>query len=199
MSNNYEVFFMIKYSNEFKIKLVSEYFTRQNSMSGLSKKYNIPFEMIRKWIHQAQENGLDSLKVKHTKVNYSPEFKLNVVRYYLNNPNLGILSVATKFNINDYQVYTWVKKFEKEGLAGLLPKQKGCPSKVPKKPKRSRSEKIKLSEKQKYEEKIIKQEAEIEKIKLENLVLKKWLPDILAIQQRKNTINLGYSGYCATS
>ena len=58
-------------------------------------------------------------------------------------------------------------------MAGLLPKRKRCPSKVPKKPKKNQSEKIKLSEKQKYEEKIIKQEAEIEKLKLENLVLKK--------------------------
>ena len=172
-SNDYEVFFMTKYSSELKIEIVSKFFDHQNSMNGLSKKYNIPLEMVRKWIHQAEENGLYSLKVKHTKVNYSPEFKLNVVRYYLNNPNLGILPVATKFNINSSQVYSWVNKFEKEGLAGLLPKQKGRLSKMPKKPKKNRSEKIKLSEKQKYEEKIIKQEAEIEKLKLENLVLKK--------------------------
>ena len=164
---------MTKYSNEFKIKIVSEYFNHQNSMTGLSKEYNVSFNMIRTWIHQAKENGLDSLKVKHKKINYSLEFKLNVVRYYLNNPNLGIFPVATKFNINDSQVYTWVKRFEKEGMAGLLPKRKGRPSKVPKKPKKNQSEKIKLSEKQKYEEKIIKQEAEIEKLKLENLVLKK--------------------------
>ena len=133
-SNNYEVFFITKYSSELKIEIISKFFDHQNSMNVLSKEYNIPFEMVRKWIHQAQENGLDSLKVKHTKVNYSPEFKLNVVRYYLNNPNLGILPVAAKVNINSSH-YSWVNKFEKEGMAGLLPKQKGRPSKVPKKPK----------------------------------------------------------------
>lgn len=164
---------MTKYSNEFKIKLVSEYFTHQNSMSGLSKEYNVSSHVIQTWIHQAEENGLESLKIKHKKRNYSPEFKLNVVRYYLNNPNFGIIPVAAKFNINSSQVYSWVNKFEKEGLAGLLPKQKGRPSKMPKKTKNKLSEKIKLSEKQKYEEKIIKQEAEIERLKLENLILKK--------------------------
>ena len=172
-SNDCEVFFMTKYSNEFKIKIVSEYFTHQNSMAGLSKEYNVSFHMIQTWIHQAEKNGLDSLKIKHTKVNYSPEFKLNVVRYYLNNPNLGRLPVAAKFNINSSQVYSWVNKFKKEGMAGLLPKRKGRPSKMPKKTKNKPSEKINLSEKQKYEEKIIKQEAEIERLKLENLVLKK--------------------------
>ena len=164
---------MTKYSNEFKIQVVSEFFDHKNSMNGLSKKYNIPLSMIFKWTHQAKENGLESLKVKHKKTTYSPEFKLNVVRYYLNTPNLGTLSVATKFNIDVSQVYVWIQKFKKDGIAGFVPKQKGRPPKVPKKVKKNRSQKIKLSEKQKYEEKIIKQEAEIERLKLENLVLKK--------------------------
>ena len=59
-----------------------------------------------------------------------------------------------------------VKKFEKEGMAGLLSSQKGRPSKVPKKPKNNRSEKIKNMNRRL----IIKQEAEREKLKLENLV-----------------------------
>lgn len=163
---------MTKYSTELKIKIVSEYLTHQDSMRGLSKNYNIDFKSIREWIHQAQENGLESLEVKHTRLCYSPDFKLNVVRYYLNNLNLGMIPVATKFNISSSQVYTWVKQFEKEGIAGLLPKRKGRPPKVPKKPVKQ-AQKILLSEKQKYEEKIVQQEAEIEKLKLENLVLKK--------------------------
>ena len=44
---------MTKYSNEFKIKIVSENFNHQNSMTGLSKEYNVSFNMIRTWIHQA--------------------------------------------------------------------------------------------------------------------------------------------------
>lgn len=38
---------MTKYSNEFKIQLVSEFFDHQNSMTGLSKKYNIPVSIVR--------------------------------------------------------------------------------------------------------------------------------------------------------
>ncbi|QNQ80689.1 IS3 family transposase [Lactobacillus sp. PV034] len=178
---------MTKYSNEFKIQIVSEFFDHQNSMTGLSKKYNVPLSMVRTWIHQTEENGLDSLKVKHKKMIYSPEFKLNVIRYYLNNPNLGKIPVATKFNINVSQVYTWVKKFKKEGMAGLLPKQKGRPSKMPKKTKKKQAQKIKLSEKQKYEEKIIKQEAEIEKLKLENLGLKKSGCPISSLSNKEKT------------
>lgn len=164
---------MTKYSTESKIKIVSEYLNNKNSIIGLSNKYKIPYSVIRRWIHQAQENGIESLKVKYKKSTYSLDFKLNVIRYYLNNPSLGFTPVAVKFSINESQVYSWVKKFEKEGMAGLIPKQKGRLAKVPKKIKKKPVKKIELSQKQRYEEKIIKQEAEIERLKLENLVLKK--------------------------
>ena len=62
-SNDCEVFFMTKYSNEFKIKIVSEYFTHQNSMAGLSKEYNVSFHMIQTWIHQAEKMGLILLRL----------------------------------------------------------------------------------------------------------------------------------------
>ncbi|MCK8607407.1 transposase, partial [Apilactobacillus ozensis] len=39
------------------------------------------------------------LKIQHVKRNYSIEFKLNVIKYYLTH-NLGINSVAAKFNLN---------------------------------------------------------------------------------------------------
>ena len=96
---------------------------------------------------------------------------LNVVRYYLTH-SIGVSKVAAKFNISDSQVYNWAKKFNEEGYAGLLPKQKGRPRKVPKKSKKT-TKKLELSEKQKYEEKILKQEAELERLRVENLVLKK--------------------------
>ena len=43
---------------------------------------------------------------------------------------------------------------------------------MPKKSKKT-TKKLELSEKQKYEEKILKQEAELERLRVENLVLKK--------------------------
>ncbi|KAA9243633.1 transposase [Lactobacillus mulieris] len=126
-------FFVSKYSFDFKVKVVSEYLENHDSMNGLSKKYKINISIIRKWIHQAEQNGLSSLQVKHSKRVYSPDFKIDVVRYYLNNPNLGELPVATKFNIHSSKVFSWVKKFKHEGIAGLLPKQKGRPSRMSKK------------------------------------------------------------------
>ncbi len=183
---------MTKYSTELKIEIVSKYLNHEDSIKGLAKQYNIHWTLIRRWIDKAKCQGLAALSVKHTKTTYSSDFRLNVVRYYLTH-SIGVSKVAAKFNISDSQVYNWAKKFNEEGYAGLLPKQKGRPRKVPKKSKKT-TKKLELSEKQKYEEKILKQEAELERLRVENLVLKKWLPDIHVIQQTKNTINTGYSG-----
>lgn len=122
----------------------------------------------------AQEQGLDALRVKHAKKEYSSEFKLDVVRYYLTN-NQGQTEVAARFNINPSQVYSWTHKFNEEYIAGLKPNQKGRPRKMPKKTKhiKKRAQKIELSKKEKYEEKILQQEDELERLRIENLILKK--------------------------
>ena len=167
-------FFMNKYSTELKIEVVSKYLDYVNSLSGLEKEYGIPNYQIFRWVKLAQEQGLEALRVKHTKKEYSFEFKLDVVRYYLTNSQ-GQAEVAARFNINPSQVYSWTHKFNEEGIAGLKPNQKGRPRKMPKKTKRikKRTQKIELSEKEKYEEKILQQEAELERLRIENLILKK--------------------------
>ena len=127
---------MTKYSTELKIEIVSKYLNHEDSIKGLAKQYNIHWTLIRRWIDKAKCQGLAALSVKHTKTTYSSDFRLNVVRYYLTH-SIGVSKVAAKFNISDSQVYNWAKKFNEEGYAGLLPKQKGRPRKVPKKSKKT--------------------------------------------------------------
>jgi len=53
---------MTKYSPEFKVKLVNEYFDGQISILGLAKKYGLTSESpIYNWVHEAEANGLDYL------------------------------------------------------------------------------------------------------------------------------------------
>ena len=42
---------MTKYSSELKIEIVSKFFDHQNSMNGLSKKYNIPSYILNGFIN----------------------------------------------------------------------------------------------------------------------------------------------------
>ena len=95
---------MTKYSSELKVQNASDYLYGRNSYNGLSKKYNIAASIIRTWMKAAELNGLESLKVKRTKREYSVDFKLDVVSYYLK-PDEGRNLVAAKFNISPSQVY----------------------------------------------------------------------------------------------
>lgn len=101
---------MTRYSSE--LQIASDYLNGRGSYNGLSKKYNITPSLIRTWVKTAELNGLESLKVKRTKREYSVDFKLDVVNYYLKSDE-GRNLVAAKFNISPSQVYSWTKKFQR--------------------------------------------------------------------------------------
>lgn len=86
-------------------------------------------------------------------------------------------------------MYSWIHKFNEEGIAGLKPNQKGYPRKIPKKTKhiKKRAQKIELSDKEKYEEKILQQEAKLERLRIENLILKKSGCPISTLSNRRKS------------
>ena len=54
---------------------------------------------------------------------YSSEFKLEVVKYYLEN-NVGYQTTADHFVVAYSQVIRWVRKYKENGYAGLLKNKK---------------------------------------------------------------------------
>ena len=165
---------MTKYSSELKIQVASDYLNGRGSYNGLSKKYNITLSIIRTWVNTAELNGLESLKVKRTKREYSVDFKLDVVSYYLKSDE-GRNLVAAKFNISPSQVHSWTKKFQQGGPEALLPVKKGRPAKMPKKTKKAKRNKQTeaLTDKQKYEAKLLEKDARIKELELELIIAKK--------------------------
>lgn len=165
---------MTKYSSELKVQVASDYLNGRGSYNGLSKKYNITPSIIRTWVNTAELNGLESLKVKRTKREYSVDFKLDVVSYYLKSDE-GRDLVAAKFNISPSQVYSWTKKFQQGGPEALLPVKKGRPAKMPKKTKKAKRNKQTgtLTDKQKYEAKLLEKDARIKELELELIIAKK--------------------------
>jgi transposase len=168
---------MTKYSSELKVQVASDYLNGRGSYNGLSKKYNITPSLIRTWVKAAELNDLESLKVKRTKREYSVDFKLDVVSYYLKSDE-GRNLVAAKFNISPSQVHSWTKKFQRGGPEALLPVKKGRPAKMPKKTKKAEKAKHNkqtetLTDKQKYEAILQEKDAKIEELKLELIIAKK--------------------------
>ena len=168
---------MTKYSSELKVQIASDYLYGRDSYNGLSQKYNIAASIIRTWVKAAELNGLESLKVKRTKREYSVDFKLDVVSYYLKS-DVGRNLVAAKFNISPSQVYSWTKKLQRGGPDALLPVKKGRPGKMPKKSEKSKKAKRNkqtetLTDKQKYEAILQEKDAKIKELELELIIAKK--------------------------
>lgn len=114
------------YSKTFKKSVVQEYFTQNSSINYLAIKYNIPSTYtVKTWIKRytlGKEN-----------VSYSPfpevylmkarkttfEERIEIVESCIESEK-DFKKTALKFNVNYGQVYSWVKKYEKFGSAGLV-------------------------------------------------------------------------------
>jgi transposase len=63
---------MVKYNEEFKLKIVKEYQTGEMGYKLLARKYGIPdLSPIKKWVNLYTQYGEDGLKRKKTKESYS--------------------------------------------------------------------------------------------------------------------------------
>ncbi|QBO36647.1 hypothetical protein EQG49_09275 [Periweissella cryptocerci] len=118
---------MAKYTIEQKIEIVKEYRTGSISQRGLSKKYNIPDSVIRRWIRKAELHGFDSLKRKQSKRFFDGNEKLSILDYMLTN-GLSITETAIKFDIEPSMVIHWQTRFDVGGIDALKAKR-GRPNK----------------------------------------------------------------------
>lgn len=168
---------MTKYSTDFKINAVQRYCKGNISLNALAAELKLSDEnLLRGWVNLAKEQGLESLAVKHHRRRYDLDFKLKVVEYYQTHA-VGVSKVAAIFNISASQVYSWDRAFKLGGLAALIPRQKGRPSLMKKKPVKSTHQSaLSLSEKQAYEEEILRLKEQLFRTEMERDILKKLPP-----------------------
>ncbi len=118
---------MAKYSLEMKLKLINEYKEGENSMAGLSRKYNIECRIISNWIKLYDRSGIGALKSSRKKQKYSTEYKLRLVTQYLTT-DISYQDLAIEHGINNHSLITrWKLDYEKDGIIGLQSKKKGRP------------------------------------------------------------------------
>lgn len=114
------------YSETFKESVVQEYLTQGVSPKYLAIKYNIP-------AHTTVTNWIKRYTLGKENVSYSPlpevylmkarkttfEERVEIVEACIESEK-DYKKTALKFNVNYGQVYSWVKKYEKFGSAGLV-------------------------------------------------------------------------------
>jgi transposase len=158
---------MAKYTEEFKIKLVTEYLDGNIGYGSLAKKYKMGSHTpIVAWVKAYKLQGMDGLKRRKTQREYSVQFKLDTIQFMLNT-GASYLDTAVHFNLNNPSLIArWKKEFHEQGVEGLNLKLKGRPSMSNKANKLKNKEEKKITREEELER-------EIELLKLENAYLKK--------------------------
>ena len=157
------VFFMSKYSLEFKLEVVRYCIEEHHGCEDASKYFGIPSpENIRQWCKRYQLYGTEGL-LKNLKSSYDGEFKQNVVEYMHTN-HLSATETAIQFRLGDAKrVLKWERIYYEEGPQALYLERRGRRKNMSSKPRKK-----KLSED--VEKDLI---AEIQQLRMENAYLKK--------------------------
>ncbi len=155
------------YSKEIKILAVKEYLSGNESLNSICNKYQILSpKQLRSWILLYNNNielksrGCGIMKIKGVRKNLTFEDRIEIVKHYLEISN-NYTETAIKFQVSYQQVYKWVQKFNKCGIDALIDRRG----------KRKSVDEMSEVDKLKLENKILK--AKYRRIELENALLKK--------------------------
>lgn len=159
------------YSKELKIAAIEEYLEGKGSLCGISIKYGLRSEsQLVNWI--MKYNGHEEIKLSGAGGNQimtkgrkvTIEEKIEIVKYCIENDK-NYIETSKKYQVSYQQVRSWVIKFEKSGIDGLLDRRG----------KRKLEDRLTEIEKLKLEMKLL--EAKNTRLEMENELLKK-LEDI---------------------
>lgn len=139
---------MSKYSKEFKLKVINDYYEGGGSHRYLAEKYGISASsQIHSWINTYEQDGEEGLNRKITKTKYFGEFKLRVIQYRQIN-RLSYEETANIFKISrGCTIANWQRIYLEDGIGGLN-RPIGRSKKVPEQVKDKPPKKLKESEKE---------------------------------------------------
>ena len=119
---------MNKITYEEKLKIVKENQEGYGQIY-LSRKYEVPRDLIRSWLHSYEILGEEGLKKSKTHTSYSGKFKLSVLEYRQIN-GLSLLETAKHFKIKQPSTIAgWQRQYKEKGFKGLCG-QKWRPKKL---------------------------------------------------------------------
>ena len=126
----FRIFENVRYSKEFKTQCVEAVLNGQGSINEIVAKYNISSDsVLRQWIKQYNANmELEDYDPKREvymaearrKTTLSERQK--IVEYCIGH-NKDYKGTAALFDVSYSQVYSWVRKYEKQGEDGLMDKR----------------------------------------------------------------------------
>lgn len=99
-----------KFTSKQKIEACEKYIKGHGSLRSISDKLGITYESFRHWILKYKNNGKECFEELNTNNSYSSEFKMIVIKEYLEGKGSSP-DIAAKYNITNSMVISWVNKY----------------------------------------------------------------------------------------
>jgi transposase len=123
------VFFMTKYDEATRCRIVEAYLAGSGGTKDLAKRHGVGRSTLRRWIAAYQAHGERGLGKKHSV--YDAEFKLRVLQYMRSNELSG-QQVSAIFDLRDATAISrWERQYHQGGYEALKPRPKGRRPKMP--------------------------------------------------------------------
>ena len=99
-----------KFTPKQKIEACEKYIKGHGSLYSISNELGITHELFRRWVLKYKNNGKDCFNESNTNNSYSSEFKMKVIKEYLEGKG-SFVDIAAKNNITYSMVLNWVNKY----------------------------------------------------------------------------------------
>lgn len=121
---------MTKYDEQFRLSVVQSYEQGTQGFKAVARRYGLDHGLVRRWVKAYQEHGLAGLRKKYS--HYSAAFKLSVLQR-MQQEGLSARQAIALFNlgVSATVITDWERRYHEQGLAGLQPKPRGRPKKMP--------------------------------------------------------------------
>ena len=118
---------MVKFSSEFREKVVLDYLAGGGGFKFLARKYGIgSHKTILEWVNRYKKYGGSAFNIRSSKNVYDGNFKLEVLKWMKTN-RASLTETALHFDISTSStIVSWKRKFEEKGVQALF-KQRGRP------------------------------------------------------------------------
>jgi transposase len=123
------VFFMAKYDERFKRKLVDTYLRGGIGLPVLAARHGIDYSMLRRWVAAFRLHGDAALHGKQSR--YDARFKLKVLQHMWRD-GLSAREITALYDIRAAGAVPqqWARLYDEGGIDALAPRPKGRPRKM---------------------------------------------------------------------
>jgi transposase len=114
------VFFMAKYSEQLKLKLVKEYLAGAGGTRVFAQRHGVGRSVLRRWITRYGQHGLEGLRRKAS--GYDAQFKMSVLQHMWQQ-FLSQEQAAAVFDIRSPgHIAKWACQYHAGGIDALAPR-----------------------------------------------------------------------------